>query len=276
MLPGRNAQLDLVHGLEGDHVGRSLAVRREPRLLLLVGPDLLGHRNPRLDGGHVLAPPSLRHIGFIRRSLENARSFAKRGSRPSVHTRIRRVGAHGCRKVLQQRCKAMARSPRRPGAHRFPGTDPIPRTTAGTERPRTGRSFGTRRSRRTSAECGPRTMATARVCASPLSDRLRPVVPRSPAASRPRPGDACGAIASSAARVRNRIIDAADHEEHAGQLHEVGAEPAVLAQPEVLVERALNAPQHHGGAEHDARGIARPARPSGQRSRCRSMAIRIR
>ena len=44
----------------------------------------------------------------------------------------------------------------------------------------------------------------------------------------------------------------------------------------VLVERALYAPEHHGGAEHDSRRVARAGVLFGQRSSRRSMAIRIR
>ena len=117
MLPGRDAQLDLVHGLEGDDVGRALAVRSEPRLLLLLGPDLLCHRNPRLDGRHVLAPPSLRHIGFIRRSLENARSFARAGDRAPCPSRVYGAWAPmDVAKTLQPRCRNRAEArPAGPG-----------------------------------------------------------------------------------------------------------------------------------------------------------------
>src|ERR1700689_1221540 len=111
MLPGRYAQLDLVHRLEGDDVRHPLTVLGEPGLLLLVGPDFFGHWNPRLDGCHVLAPPSLRHIGFIRRSLENARSFAT-----ALQTRIRRVAALGCRKNVATKLQNAGRPPRLAGS----------------------------------------------------------------------------------------------------------------------------------------------------------------
>ena len=53
VLPGGDADLNLVHGFESDHVGRFGAVSGQPLLLLLLGPDLLVHdRCPRLDGGH--------------------------------------------------------------------------------------------------------------------------------------------------------------------------------------------------------------------------------
>ena len=62
-------------------------------------------------------------------------------------------------------------------------------------------------------------------------------------------------------RVRRRMHAPPIDEEDAGQLHQVRAEPAVLAQPEVLVEGALNAPEHHGRPDHDPGGVTRPARP---------------
>src|ERR1700733_2605595 len=111
MLPGRYAQLDLVHRLEGDHVGRSIAVLGEPGLLLLLGPISFAHWNPRLDGCHVLAHPSLRHIGFIRRSLENAPTFAT-----ALETRIRRVAALGCRKNVATTVQNVGRQPRLAGS----------------------------------------------------------------------------------------------------------------------------------------------------------------
>src|ERR1700722_20886417 len=77
MLPRGDPDLDLEHRLKGDDVRGRTAVSGEPLLLLLLGPHLLVHDwSPRLDGGHVFAPPSLRHIGFIRRSLESAGPFA--------------------------------------------------------------------------------------------------------------------------------------------------------------------------------------------------------
>src|ERR1700689_4674331 len=111
MLPRRDAQLDLVHRLEGDHVGRPVAVLGEPGLLLFLAPDFFSHWNPRLDGCHVLAPPSLRHIGFIRRSLENAPSFAT-----ALETRIRRVAALGCRKNVATTVQNVGRPPRLAGS----------------------------------------------------------------------------------------------------------------------------------------------------------------
>ena len=60
MLPRGYADLNLVHGLEGDDVGRFVAVSGEPRLLLLFRPDILCHWNLRLDDRHAHTSPSLR------------------------------------------------------------------------------------------------------------------------------------------------------------------------------------------------------------------------
>ena len=59
VLPRRDADLDLVHRLEGDHVGGLITVGGEPLLLLFLGPDLLvRHRYHLLQGGHC-SPRSL-------------------------------------------------------------------------------------------------------------------------------------------------------------------------------------------------------------------------
>jgi hypothetical protein len=49
---------------------------------------------------------------------------------------------------------------------------------------------------------------------------------------------------------------------------------AVLTEPEMLVERPLDSPQHHGGTDDGAGGNPDLIDPSGQRARRRSMKIK--
>ena len=89
-------------------------------------------------------------------------------------------------------------------------------------------------------------------------------------------GRAARATPASAGACRRRTATPPTTSSTPGDLHQQRAEVAVLAEPEVLVERPLDAPEHHGGADDRAGGIPRAGRPSGQRSRRRSIKMRTR
>ena len=57
--------------------------------------------------------------------------------------------------------------------------------------------------------------------------------------------------------------DAPDNQGDPRQLDEVGADAAVLTEPQVLVEASFDSPEHHPRTEHDARRVARARRTVG-------------
>ena len=100
----------------------------------------------------------------------------------------------------------------------------------------------------------------------PAGARATPIVSRGPLGEGVPPPDASHPVQRPLCDHQQR--DPAYNQAHPGDLHEEGAEMAVLAQPEVLVKSAFDAPQDHSRAQHDTARRSRrsTSRKGGQRS----------